>query len=81
MSAKAEDLQFVKEAIPQLQEYLLSNELYWPLSGTLPRLTPGALLLALARLSVTAPSESQNLAAQVEKYVQFAIGKNIRESI
>lgn len=60
------DLQFINEALPQLQEYLLSNELYWPLSGNLPRLTPGSLLLSLARLGVTAPQESPALAAQVD---------------
>lgn len=59
------DIRFVKEAVPQLQEYLLSNELYWPLSGSLPRLTPGALLLALVRLNVEAPAEARALEAQV----------------
>jgi hypothetical protein len=66
MSSNEEDLRFLKEAVPQLQEYLLSNELYWPLSGSLPRLTPGALLLTLARLGVHAPLETQKLEAQVE---------------
>lgn len=66
MTTNDADIQFVKEALPQLQEYLLSNELFWPLSGSLPRLTPGALLLALARLGVSEPSIGQNLGAQVE---------------
>ena len=52
-----QDSRFIKEALPQLQEYLLSNELYWPLRATLPRLTPGALLLALTRLdAISSPT-------------------------
>ena len=60
------DLSFVNEALPQLKEYLLSDELYWPLSASLPRLTPGALALALLRLSVTAPSDSLKLKVQAD---------------
>ena len=62
------DLRFLREAVSQLHDYLLSNELYWPLSGSLPRLTPGALLLELARLETagTAPSEFPGLQRQFE---------------
>ena len=69
MSINEIDLRFVKEAVPQLQEYLLSNELYWPLSGSLPRLTPGSLLLTLARLRVADSKvefEVQKLETQVD---------------
>jgi hypothetical protein len=66
MNSKEEDLRFVKEAVPQLQEYLLSNELYWPLSGSLPRLTPGSLLLTLARLEIQEPVEASKMEAQVQ---------------
>jgi hypothetical protein len=65
MTSPEEDLRFLKEAVPQLQEYLLSNEMYWPLSGSLPRLTPGSLLLALARLRLNPQVDIQRLAAQV----------------
>ncbi len=61
-----QDLRFLKEAVGQLQEYLLSNELYWPLNATLPRLTPGALLLSLARCQMTAPLGAQNFITQIE---------------
>lgn len=44
------DRQYLIEAIPQLQEYLLSPELYWPLRGDLPRLSPGNLLFTINRL-------------------------------
>jgi hypothetical protein len=49
-----------------LQAYLLSNELYWPLGANLPRLTVGALLLALTRLEVSQPDEADQLRVQVE---------------
>jgi hypothetical protein len=65
MTSSEEDLRFLKEAVPQLQEYLLSNEMYWPLSGSLPRLTPGSLLLTLARLHADSAVDIQRLDAQV----------------
>ncbi|GAB4483307.1 MAG: hypothetical protein OHK0031_06500 [Anaerolineales bacterium] len=60
------DETFLNEALPQLKEYLLSGELYWPLGGTLPRLTPGALLLALRRLSVSQPSAAEEARQKLE---------------
>ena len=50
------DLQFVEASGPELEAYLLSPTVYWPLAqhkglSTLPRLTLGGLLLALQRLS------------------------------
>lgn len=66
MSNSDQDLTFVRESIPQLQEYLLSNELYWPLSGSLPRLTPGSLLLALMRMQATNPLEAQRMESHLE---------------
>ena len=66
MTAKDLNLRFVIEALPSLQDYLLSNELYWPLSGTLPRLTPGSLLLTLAFLSITEPVEAEKYHGQVD---------------
>jgi hypothetical protein len=52
MSTLAQDRLFLEEAIPQLADFLLSKEVFWPLGGTLPRLTIGSLLLAQARLNV-----------------------------
>ena len=62
------DLRFLRESAAQLQDYLLSNELYWPLSGSLPRLTPGSLLLELKRLQTAglAPTELPGLRRQIE---------------
>jgi len=52
MSTLAQDRQFLEAGIPELQDYLLSKELYGSLPGsfTLPRLTLGGLLLARQRL-------------------------------
>lgn len=53
MTSLENDWAFLEAGIPELDDYLLSNELYWPLStrrGHLPRLTIGGLLLSLARL-------------------------------
>jgi hypothetical protein len=56
----------LNEALPQLQEYLLSNELYWPLSSSLPRLTPGSLLLAMVCVRATSPMDAHRLDGQME---------------
>ena len=51
------DIRYVTASLNELKGYLLSKELFWPLSiistpgkPTYPKLTPGNLLLALARL-------------------------------
>ena len=47
------DKAYLEAGIPELGDYLLSKELYWPISArgyTLPRLTIGGTLLAQARL-------------------------------
>lgn len=55
----AKDWAFIRAAVESLQDYLLSNELYWPLfvqpkekvTGNLLQLTLGNLLLTQARLN------------------------------
>jgi hypothetical protein len=66
MTSTEQDLLFLTESLPQLQDYLLSNELYWPLNASLPRLTLGAVLLALARVSASQPEEAEKLRGQLE---------------
>jgi len=47
------DKAFLEAGIPELEDYLLSNELYWPVSARglhVPRLTIGSLYLAEMRL-------------------------------
>lgn len=66
-SSSAEyDLGYVSAALPLLQSYLLSPELYWSLatkppagSPPYPELTLGSLLLALARLKARRHSVEQ----------------------
>jgi hypothetical protein len=53
------DLLFLHEALPDLQEYILSSEIYWRLAvgssrNKLPQLTIGNLALSLARLEAAA---------------------------
>ena len=66
MTFTEQDIRFLTEGLPQLQGYLLSNELYWPLNNSLPRLTIGSVLLALARLEVTHPVEAQRFRVALE---------------
>lgn len=66
MSQPQYDRWYLEEALPQLQDYLLSDELYWALGGNLPRLTPGNLLLALTRLRATDPDSAWSLRQKLE---------------
>ncbi len=53
MTSPEKDRAYLEAGIPELEDYLLSNELYWPITARgydLPRLTIGGLLLAQARL-------------------------------
>jgi hypothetical protein len=56
------DKLYLAASVPQLQDYLLSKELYYPLSFALPQLTLGGILLSLARLG----TEAAKFEAQVE---------------
>jgi hypothetical protein len=57
------DKLYLAAGIPQLETYLLSKELYYPLSLGLPQLTLGGILLSLARMG----NEAANFEAQVGK--------------
>lgn len=53
MTSTEQDKAYLEAGIPELGDYLLSKELYWPIRArgySLPRLTIGGLLLAQARL-------------------------------
>lgn len=66
MSQPQHDRRFLEEALPQLQDYLLADELYWALGGNLPRLTPGNLLLALTRLRAADLDSALNLRQKLD---------------
>jgi len=73
------DSSLIRAALDDLPEYLASKTLYWPLfsppgtfiSGGLPRLTPGNLLLAMKRLQA-----GVQLNAIIEDKIHQAIQKN-----
>jgi hypothetical protein len=44
------DSRYLSAGVPQLENYLLSKELYYPLTMELPQLTLGGVLLSAARL-------------------------------
>lgn len=53
MTTAEKDRAYLEAGIPELEGYLLADELYWPISSRgfdLPRLTIGGLLLAKTRL-------------------------------
>ena len=62
------DRVFLQAGIPELSDYLLSKELYWPITARgyqLPRLTIGGVLLAQARLEA-AGERIESLVAQLD---------------
>ncbi len=75
------DLLFLREAVIDLQEYILSQDVYWPLrsktrepgGASLPQLTIGSLALAQTRLSACALApeqarELESLSAQIQHF-------------
>jgi hypothetical protein len=54
MPTLAQDLSYFQAGMESLEAYLLSEELFWPLAGNLPRLTLSGMLLAGKRLEVRA---------------------------
>lgn len=72
------EISYIKAGLSELESYLLSDELYWPLDvkagpgeRPYPRLTLGGLLIALKRawalpLSVSQQSELRTLDRQIE---------------
>lgn len=63
------DREFLEAGIQEMEDYLLSSQLYWPLSTRkrgLPRLTIGGLLLANARLEADGESRANLLTRLAE---------------
>jgi len=50
------DIEYLSAGIPDLETYLLSKELYYPIGARLPQLTLGGILLSLARAGLKAES-------------------------
>jgi hypothetical protein len=66
MTTLERDSRFLSAALPDLESYLLSETLYWPLGGSLPRLTPGTLLLSLRRLEALDPFTARKWQARFD---------------
>jgi hypothetical protein len=56
------DLQYLSAGVPELETYLLSKELYYPIGMSLPQLTLGGILLSLAK----AGNDALQFQAQVD---------------
>lgn len=68
MTSVEKDKAYLEAGIPELEDYLLSDELYWPISARgydLPRLTIGGVLLSMARLE-TRGERIEALVAQLD---------------
>lgn len=70
MPTPEQDQAYFEAALSTLKKYLLSDILFYPLTGSLPRLTLGGLLLAKRRLEAGnhAPHLTRKLAAVKEKW-------------
>ena len=77
------DLRYVQTGVGELKDYLLSKELFWPVTlaadagqPPYPKLTPGNLLLSLARMQAQSSGASQASAlAQVEGDLNVVVTK------
>ena len=56
------DTDYLSAGVPELETYLLSKELYYPIGARLPQLTLGGIMLAVTRVGLRAES----FRAQVE---------------
>lgn len=81
------DLVFLQAALPDLRDYILSSELYWPLRPErgaaaglrLPQLTIGNLLLSMARLKGESAVEFEQIQALRDEWLSNWRRKAARE--
>jgi hypothetical protein len=73
------DQKYLTEGVPQLQDYLLSEQLYYPLSLNLPQLTLGGLLLSLKRMGTRASKFEAQVEAIRSKWRSAWDAKSSRE--
>ncbi len=74
------DQQYLTAGVPQLQNYLLSEQLYYPLSLSLPQLTLGGILLALRRMGNRAAKFEAQVEATRSKWRSAWEEKSSREA-
>jgi len=73
------DTLYLSAGVPQLENYLLSKELYYPLSLELPQLTLGGVLLSLARMGTYAAEFEQQVETIHSKWQSAWDAKSSRE--
>ncbi len=56
------DIEYLSAGVPELETYLLSKELYYPIGAHLPQLTLGGILLSVTRMGL----KGESFRAQVE---------------
>lgn len=69
MTSAEKDKAYLEAGIPDLEDYLLSDELYWPITARgydLPRLTVGGILLSTARLEAR-NEQAESLVSQLNE--------------
>jgi len=85
MTKQEQDLVYFRTGIQELEDYLLSEELYWTLasnrqSAALSRLTLGGLLMALVRLSCL-PGTPHDMFLFQDLQDQLAVIREKRRSV
>ena len=73
------DSQYLSAGVPELETYLLSKELYYPLGLNLPQLTLGGILLSLARMGTQAAKFEAQVGAIHSKWQSAWDAKSSRE--
>jgi hypothetical protein len=73
------DNHYLAAGVPELENYLLSRELYYPLSLELPQLTLGGILLSLARMGIQAAKFEAEVGVIRSKWRAAWDGKSSRE--
>lgn len=73
------DLDYLVAGVPELETYLLSKELYYPIGARLPQLTLGGILLAVARVGLRAESFRARVDTTREKWRSAWEAKSARE--
>ena len=73
------DKLYLEAGVPQLEDYLLSEQLYYPLGLSLPQLTLGGILLSLRRLGTQAAQFEAQVEAVRSKWRSAWDAKSSRE--
>jgi hypothetical protein len=73
------DLDYLSAGVPELQNYLLSKELYYPIGARLPQLTLGGILLSITRAGLKAEASRAQVESIRSKWKSAWDAKSERE--